>query len=244
LIFLLLLSGSLFRMPAHADDIVVAVASNFLPAMEEISRDFEEAHNHKVIVVGGSTGKHFAQISAGAPFDAFFAANSAFPARLENDGIAVSGSRFTYALGKLTLWSPDPHLVDSEGTVLAGADFHRLAIANPKLAPYGRAAKQVLSKLGLWDQLQPKIVRGENVGQTFQFVQTGNAELGFAAWSQIQHYVGESRVSYWHPPTSFYDPVEQQAVLIRDNSHTRKLMDFFREPRSLDTIRKHGYLLP
>ncbi|RKZ91942.1 MAG: molybdate ABC transporter substrate-binding protein, partial [Gammaproteobacteria bacterium] len=166
-----------------AEEIRVVVASNFTDAIREIAGRFEMKTQHKVSVISGSTGKHYAQISNGAPFDVFFAADVKRPELLEQQGLALPGSRFTYAVGKIVLWSPDQDYIDTSANVLKQGKFNHLSIANPKLAPYGRAAQQVLKKLGLWNKLQGRMVRGENIGQAFQFVKSGNARLGFVAFS-------------------------------------------------------------
>ena len=146
---------------------------------------FEKQSGHDVVLAPGSTGKHFAQIQNGAPFDVFLAADAERPKLLEEGGKAVSGSRFTYAVGSVVLWSPKNGLVDPEAEVLREGKFKRLAIANPRLSPYGKAAQQILENLGLWDSIKSRIVQGENIAQTFQFISTGNAELGFISLSQI-----------------------------------------------------------
>ncbi|MCL4165363.1 UNVERIFIED_CONTAM: hypothetical protein GTU68_033289, partial [Idotea baltica] len=153
--------------------------------MEALAVEFEAESGHEVVVITGSTGKHYAQIKNGAPFDAFFAADSERPKILETELIAVSNTRFTYAIGQLVLWSPDPNLIDSDGTALKTGSFRRLSIANPRLAPYGRAAQEVLENLGLWESAAKRIVRGENISQAMHFVQSGNADLGLLAYSQI-----------------------------------------------------------
>ncbi|RUM93867.1 MAG: molybdate ABC transporter substrate-binding protein, partial [Thiothrix sp.] len=169
-----------------ADNIHIAVASNFSDTIKQIPKYFKADTGHKVTLVFGSTGKHYAQIKNGAPFEAFFAADMKRPQLLDSEGLALPGSRFTYAIGKLALWSPTTGFVDKEGKALNEDNFHYLALANPKLAPYGKAAQQVLQQRGLWDSLSGRMVRGENIGQASQFVKSGNAELGFVAYSQIK----------------------------------------------------------
>jgi len=164
LFFLLPVVGNAFAAPVR-----VAVASNFIETLKVIAERFERETGHRVIISSGSTGKHYAQIINGAPFDLFFAADRESPALLEVQGYALPDSRFTYALGKLILWSPQPGYIDAEGKLLESDEVERLAIANPKLAPYGRAAQQVLQARGLWEDYQRRLVRGENIGQTFQF---------------------------------------------------------------------------
>jgi molybdate transport system substrate-binding protein len=227
-----------------AQDIRVAVASNFARAMTGIAERFEANTGHRVTLIFGSTGKHFAQIVNGAPFDIFFAADSKRPQLLEQQGIALQQSRFTYALGKIMLWSPRAKFVDSQGKVLEQGEFRHLAIANPKLAPYGRAAQEILLKLGLWETLQDRLVRGENIAQTFQFVKTGNAELGFVAYSQVIGPMKLQHGSYWHIPEEYYKPIEQQAVLMKDSVAARAFLEYVRSNEVLKIIRDNGYGTP
>jgi len=233
----------LLSAPAHAGsggNLRIAVAANFAPTLEQLAEDFRRQRPLAVTLVPGSTGKHYAQIRHGAPFDAFFAADAARPERLEQEGRIVPGSRFTYALGCLALWSPDPDRIDADGRVLAGDGFRRLAIANPRLAPYGRAAREVLEGLGLWSRLQPRLVRGENIAQAFQYVASGNAELGFVARSQVVDRPG----SRWLPAPVSHAPIVQQAVLLRDSEAGRAFLDFVRSPAARARIRAAGYGLP
>ncbi|MCB1905233.1 MAG: molybdate ABC transporter substrate-binding protein [Gammaproteobacteria bacterium] len=235
----LLIAGS-----AAGDEIRVAVASNFAETFTVIAERFERETGHRVIRITGSTGKHYAQIMNGAPFDAFFAADEERPQLLEQQGTAVPGSRFTYAIGKLILWSPQPDFIDTEGKRLADAKVRRLAIANPKLAPYGRAAQQVLQALGLWRSYQDRLVRGENIGQTFQFVNSGNAALGLVALSQVKRPGQPVKGSLWEAPQSLYSPIAQQAVLLRENQAARDFLAFVRNARSLRTMQDFGYGTP
>jgi len=230
---------------AEADQIRVAVASNFSSAVKALAAAFETQSEHEVKLVAGSTGKHFTQIKHGAPFEVFLAADADHPRRLENEALAVPDTRFTYAVGRLALWSPRDGLVDGEGQILKSADFRYLAIANPDLAPYGRAAEEVLASLGLWQDLQRRMVRGENIGQTFQFVVTGNAELGFVALSQVAAVATTiSPGSLWRVPQDLYDPIEQQAVLLRDTDAARAFLAFVRSEEARSIIRDHGYQTP
>jgi len=227
-----------------SDQVRVAVASNFVTAIRDLATAWEQASGQRAILVTGSTGKLYAQIRNGAPFDVFFAADARRPQLLESEDLALPGSRFTYARGLLVLWSPDPDRVDPDGEVLAGGDFKHIALANPRLAPYGRAAEQVLRALRQWDRLSSRMVRGENIGQAFQFVHSGNAELGFVARSQVR-YPGSSRTgSLWEPPQALYDPIEQQAVLLKDRPATRDFLNFTRSSAGLEIIRSHGYERP
>ncbi len=229
---------------AFADTIHVAVASNFTDAGKDIAKAFEQKTGHKVILVFGSTGKHYAQIKNGAPFAAFFAADVTRPELLEQEGVALPGSRFTYAIGKVVLWSPEPGLIDAHAEVLNKGDFRHLALANPKLAPYGKAAEQVLRAQGAWETLQGRMVRGENIGQTFQFVNSGNAELGFVAYAQIKRPDTAIPGSFWAPAQSLYNPIEQQAVLLKDQAAARDFLDFVKSETALEIIQHYGYAAP
>lgn len=227
-----------------ADKIQVAVASNFTEAIKSIAEHYEVSTGQKVTLIFGSTGKHYAQIINGAPFDAYFAADSKRPKRLEEEGVAVPGSRFTYAIGKIVLWSPKAGYVDSAGKVLEQSEFRHLAIANPKLAPYGKAAQEVLQGRRLWNVLKGRLVRGENIGQTFQFVKSGNAELGLIAASQVKRPDHSIEGSFWDVPQSLYSPIEQQAVLLNDNQAARAFLAFVKSDEALDIIRGFGYDAP
>jgi len=227
-----------------ADEIRVAVASNFSNAARALAQHFTHQSGHKVMLVFGASGKHYAQIRNGAPFDAFFSADVKRPERLEKEGLIVPDSRFTYAVGKLVLWSPDPHQVDATGAILENGDFRHLAMANPKLAPYGRAAQEVLKRLGHGQRLQNRIVRGENIGQTFQYVKSGNAELGFVAYSQIKYPDRPITGSWWAIPDSLYDAIDQQAVLLKENSSARAFLEFVRSRQGREIIRSFGYETP
>jgi molybdate transport system substrate-binding protein len=230
-------------LPASAAEIRIAVASNFGPAMQMIAKRFESQTGHEVILIFGSTGKQYAQIRHGAPFDAFFSADSQRPQQLEEDGVAVAGTRFTYAVGKLVLWSPVAGYVDPSGDILKSGDFKHLAIANPELAPYGIAAQQVLQSRGLWEPLASRLVRGESIAQAFQFVSSGNAELGFVAYSQIKQ-PGKLQGSYWDIPQSVYSPIEQQAVLLRDSEPARAFVQFIKSTEASKIIEAFGYQAP
>jgi molybdate transport system substrate-binding protein len=226
---------------ATADEIRIAVASNFAETLKDISALFEEQTGHTISVSSGSTGRHYAQIINGAPFEAFFAADVVRPRLLDDAGVIVPGSRFTYATGRLVLWSTEKGVVDDAGHILERGDFKHLAIANPKLAPYGKAAQQVLQARGLWVTLQQRLVRGESIGQTFQFVSTGNAELGFVALSQLSRPGQEPRGSHWTIPRNLYTPIEQQAVLLKDNKAAREFLAFVKSEQIRKLIRDYGY---
>ena len=222
----------------RAGEIRIAVAANFTAVARLLGRRFRAETGHEAIIVSGSTGKHYAQIIHGAPFDVFLAADAERPGLLETQQRIVAGSRFTYAFGRIVLWSADDALVDSAGLVLGQERFRRLAIADPGLAPYGRAAREALVALGHWDDLQDRLVRGKNVGQAFQFVGTRNAELGIIAASQI---VSETNGSAWPVPATLHAPIEQQAVLLRDRPAGRAFLAFLKSPAARDVIRANGY---
>jgi len=246
-IVLLALVITLFVLPQRksaSGQISIAAASNFMDAIKSLAQRFEEKTGHKVVLSFGSTGKLYAQIKNGAPFDAFFAADVKHPELLEEEKIALPGSRFTYAVGKIALWSSKAGFVDENGQVLKTDKFLHLAIANPELAPYGEAARAILQAKGVWDKLQPKIVMGENIAQTFQFVESGNAELGFVALSQLKRPDQPAQGSYWQAPQSLYPLIEQQAVVLKDGETVRAFMDFVRSDTALDSIRGFGYGIP
>ena len=229
---------------AAADQLRVAVASNFRPAMLQLAERFEEDSGRELTLIFGSTGKHYAQIVNGAPFDAFLAADAERPLRLEREGHALPGNRFTYAVGRLVLWSPSADLVDDKGGVLRSDRFRHLAIANPLLAPYGAAAREVLLALGLWEALQARLVRGENIAQAYQFVASGNAELGFVAGAQLVTRGTVAAGSSWEPPAALYAPIEQQAVLLSDSPAAHAFAAFLQSEEARALIRAAGYDLP
>lgn len=228
--------------PLAAGEARIAVASNFAPALRTIADNFARSSGHDIVLIPGSTGKHYAQIINGAPFDAFFAADAARPTRLEQDGRA--SDRYTYALGRLVLWSSMPGLVDPKGKILTTTSFRYLAIANPKLAPYGKAAQETLVRLGLWEKVQPRLVRGENISQTLQFVASGNAELGFIAKSQLRNPDTIITGSYWQVPAAFHAPIAQQAVLLSNSVIARAFMNYAKSPAAQEIISHYGYDLP
>ena len=233
-------------LPAHAAEVKVAVSSNFSAAIHALAPKFEQATGHEVRISTGSTGKLYAQIRNGAPFGVFLAADTRRPRKLDEAGFVATDGRFTYARGRIALWSPDPEQVAGRGT-LAKDDFRHLAIANPKTAPYGLAAKQTLQALGHWTDLKGTIVRGENIGQTHQFVASGNADLGFVALSQISGPNRPAEGSRWLVPQTHYDPIRQQAVLLKDhtdNPAARALVDYLQGAEAAEVIRSFGYALP
>lgn len=233
-----------FPLLACASEIRVAVASNFKPAMVPLVNMFESLSEHEVTVSYASTGKHFAQISNGAPFDLFLAADVQSPRLLEDSGHAVSGSRFTYATGRLVLWSRSTNTEADVTKILRNRDFRFLSIANPRTAPYGRAAKQLLQNLDLWDQLEGQIVRGENVAQAYAFVSTGNAEYGLLSLSQVSSPAGEAPGQAWLIPEDLYEPIDQQAAVITNNPSTLEFAEFLRGSKAVRIIEKFGYSAP
>ena len=229
---------------AHADTVSVAVAANFTAPMQKIAAAFEIDTGHKAELSFGATGKFYAQITHGAPFQVLLSADDTTPARLEREGKAVAHSRFTYAIGTLVLWSAQPGTVDAKGDVLKSGDFKHLAIANPKLAPYGAAALQVMEKLGVATALQPRLVQGENIAQTFQFVSTGNAQLGFVALSQVMADGKIRSGSAWQVPASLHEPIRQDAVLLmpgKDSAAASALLTYLRGSKARALIQSYGY---
>lgn len=229
---------------ALADEVHVAVAANFSLPMQAIAAGFERETGHTLVVSVASTGKFYAQIKHGAPFEVLLAADAETPAKLEREGFGVNGSRFTYALGKLVLWSTKAGYVDDRGEVLRRGEFNHLAIASPKLAPYGAAAVEVLTQLGLLKSLQPKLVQAENIGQAHQFVASGNAELGFVALSQVikDGRIGEG--SGWLVPDDLYQPIRQEALRLtpgQDKPGAAALMQYLQTDRAKAVIRSFGY---
>ncbi len=231
---------------AWAADVAVAVASNFAAPMHKIALAFEQATGHKAVLALGSTGKFYAQIRHGAPFQLLLAADEETPARLEREALAVAGTRYTYAIGRLALWSAQAGLVDERGAVLRSGRFERLALADPKTAPYGVAALQTLNSLGLRETLAPKFVQGESIGQAYQFVATGNATLGFVALSQVWADGRLTAGSVWQVPEALHAPLRQDAVLLakgRGQPAAQALLDFLRSETARGIIRSHGYRL-
>lgn len=231
--------------PAFAEQMLVAVAANFIPPFREIAVEFEKSTGHQLQVSGGSSGNFYTQIKNGAPFDVFFSADNERPKKLEDEGLGVKDSRFTYAIGRLVLWSPNADMVKGEET-LRSKNFKRLAIANPKTAPYGVAAMQTMQKLGLWESLQPHIVMGESIGQTIGFIESGNAHLGFVALSQIMDPKIKGKGSRWDVPTHLHEPIQQDVILLtkgKDNPAAKSLLDFMGGPQAKAIIERYGYEL-
>ena len=230
-----------------ADETLVAVAANFAKPMEEIADSFAKDTGHTAKLSFGSSGKFVSQIQNGAPFEVLLSADETGPAKLEADGFAVTGSRSTYAVGKLVLWSATPDFVDAEGKILATGNFKHLAIADPKLAPYGAAAVDYLQKRGLLDKLQPLLVLGENITQAHLFISSGNAELGFVALSQVMENGKISSGSGYIIPSDQYAAIKQGAILLNkgaDNPAAKALLDYFKSDKARAIISKYGYELP
>lgn len=231
----------------YADTTLVAVASNFTKPMTEIAAEFEKATGHTAQLSFGSSGKFVSQFENGAPFEVFLSADEKAPLKLEEAGLAVAKSRFTYALGKLALWSSTENYVDEKGEILAKGSFKHIALADPKLAPYGVATIEILKSKNLLDTLQPLFVLGENISQTHQFVSTGNAELGFVALSQVGENGKITSGSGWIVPQNLYSPIKQDAVLLTlgaENPAAKALLDYLKSAPALAIIKKYGYDLP
>ncbi len=222
----------------------MAVAANFTAPMKVIAQAFERETGHKAVLSFGATGQLYAQIRNGAPFSILLAADELTPAKLEKEGGGVTGTTFTYAIGQLVLWSKNPGRVDEQGEILKKGNFTKLAIANPKLAPYGAAAIEVLNHLGVMSQIKPKIVEGANIAQTFQFVFSENADVGFVALSQVFENGKLKQGSGWLVPTSMYSPIKQDAILLnpgRDNPAALALMQYLQSDAAKRVIQNFGY---
>jgi molybdate transport system substrate-binding protein len=241
---LLLCIALLSALTARAGEVQVAAAANLGATIQKIAAAFARDTGHRAVVALASTGRFYAQIRNGAPFVLLLAADGETPARLEREGHAVSGTRFTYATGRLVLWSAQPGLVDDKGEVLAKGGFEHIALANPKLAPYGAAAVETLTRLNLLERVRPHFVQGENIGQAFQFVATGNAPLGFVALSQVMVNGRIAKGSAWVVPAGFHTPIRQDAAILapgRDSAGAAALAAYLRGEKSRAIIRSYGY---
>jgi len=227
--------------PGLAGEVRVAVAANFATTLQRLAEDFAAQTGHTVVVSSASTGKHYAQISNGAAFDVFLAADVERPALLERRGLGVAGSRFTYAQGRLVLWVPAGGSLGDTRDYLAGAGFRRLAIANPRLAPYGRAAQQVLEGWQLWGRLQDRLVSGENIAQALQFVATGNAQAGLVALAQVLALPADQRGSYREIPSDLHAPIDQQALLLRASPPAEAFLAYLKGERAAVQMLEAGY---
>ncbi len=226
---------------AQADEVKAAVAANFTDVTKKLTPIFKEKTGHDLVASFGSSGKLTSQIENGAPFEVFLSADAARPKRLAESGMA--STPFTYAVGKLALWSADPAKVDGEGEVLK-SEFSKLAIANPKTAPYGAAAMEVLANLKLADSVTPRLVQGDSIAQTFQFVSTGNAEIGFVALSQVKALAPEEAGSVWVVPQELYAPIKQDATLLKkgeESAAAKAFLEFLQSPEAKAVIEQYGY---
>jgi len=230
----------------HAGEVSVAVAANFTTPMKQIAQAFEKDTGHKLTLAYGATGKFYAQIKNGAPFDVLLAADNTTPAKLISENAAIAGSQFTYAMGKLVLWSAKPAIVDQGGQVLKNGGFDHIAIANPKVAPYGAAALEVMKSLGVHDALQSKMVTGENIAQTQQFIHSGSALLGFIALSQVLKD-GKIEGSAWIVPSKLYTPILQDVVVLqkgKDKPAATDFLKYLQTKKAQTIITSFGYELP
>lgn len=230
---------------SSAENALIAVATNFATVAKQLQADFEQGSDHTLDFVAGSTGKLYAQITNGAPFDVLLAADRERPRRLEEAGLAVRGTRQTYAAGRLVLWSPDPQRLQGDGAmVLRTADFRSLAIANPRLAPYGGAAVETLQALNVYADVRARIVMGENVGQAHAMVASGNAELGLLALSSVESRGQARSGSHWTVPPELYAPIRQDGILLArgsDNPAARAFLQFLGSPPARELIERYGY---
>jgi molybdate transport system substrate-binding protein len=231
--------------PGQAAELRVAVASNFVEVLETLEASFADETGHQLVVTAGSTGKFYAQIRNGAPFDLLLAADQRRPRLLAEEGFGLPESLFTYATGRLALWSPDPMRIKGKGPQALQGNSHRyLAIANPKIAPYGLAAKETLKSLGLWEQEKSRIVQGENVGQVFALLSSGNAELGFVALSHVRSPRNGTRGSHWEVPAELHGPIRQDAVILeraKENPAAWAFCDFLKSAAARDVMARFGY---
>jgi len=243
-LLMLALAGIAFC--AHADVVSVAAAANFTAAMKKLAPLYEQQTGNRLAVSFGSTGQLYAQIRNGAPFEIFLSADTATPQQLIADGQAVAGSYFVYARGRLVLWSSAANYVDEDGSILQRRPLNKIAIANPKTAPYGQAALETLSALKLRETLQPKFVTGENIAQTQQFIRSGNVPLGFIALAQVQALPAAERGSYWLVPAQLHRPIEQGAVLLKGGNAkaAQTFLVFLKSPEAIAIIRQLGYEVP
>lgn len=242
--FVTLIAALFVAATAYADEMQVAVAANFTAPMKEIAAAFEKATGHKAVLAFGSTGKFYAQIKNNAPFEILLAADDETPTKLGKEGAAVAASQFTYAKGKLVLWSAKAAIVDDKGEVLKKGGFDHIALASPKLAPYGAAAVEAMKALGLHDALAPKFVTAENIGQTYQFVKSGNALLGFVALSQVTKDNQITEGSAWVVPANLYTPIKQDAIVLekgKGKPAAEALMKYLQSDVAIKVIRSYGY---
>lgn len=227
--------------PALAADTQVAVAANFTEPAKEIAAAFKAQTGHTAVLSFGSSGQFYTQMAHGAPYEVFLSADAERPQKAEHEGLGVPGTRFTYAVGRLVLYSKTPGLVDSKGAVLSSGKFEKLSIADPTAAPYGEAAVETLRKMKLYDALLPKIVKGASITQAYQYVATGAAEVGFVAQSQV---IAEQGGSRWVVPKTFHSPIDQQAILLKtgeNNAAAKAFLAFLKTPKAAAIIKRYGY---
>jgi len=237
---LALMTAAPLATPARADEVPVAVAANFTQPAKDIAASFQAVTGHTAVLSFGASGQFYTQITQGAPFEVFLSADNERPKKAVDEGFGVSGSVFTYAVGKLVLWSKTPGVSASEAALKQGK-FAKLSIANPKAAPYGVAALETIAALGLTEAIKPKLVEGNNITQAWQFVDTGNAELGFVALSQV---IGKTEGSSWVVPEKLYQPILQDAVLLKtgaDKPAAAAFLAFLKGPQARAIIEKYGY---
>lgn len=244
--WLIVLLSPLVIGSTHAAEVKVAVAANFAQPMKDIAAEFEKDTRHKINLTQGATGKFYAQITNGAPFEVFFSADDETPGKLVKEGKAIAGTQFTYAIGRLVLWSPDEKLVDQGGGVLKTERFKFLSIANAKVAPYGRAAVQTMQKLGVLNAIEPRVIQGESITQTYQFVTSGNAQLGFVALSQVWDNGKVKSGSGWIVPEDMHEQLKQDIVLLnpgKDSKAAAELLDYLKSDKARKIIERYGYKL-
>ncbi len=247
LVWITALLSSTVAETVQAGEVSAAVAANFTAPVQRIVEQFQKETGHTVKLSFGSSGKFYSQIKAGAPFDVFLSADEKNPKLLEQEGLAQADTRFVYALGRLVLWSAQPGLVDDKGAVLGKGGYGKIAIADPKLAPYGLAAQEGLQKMNLWDKVQGKLVTGESIAQAYQFAATGNADLAFIALSQITKDSKVADGSYWLVPADVYNPIRQSAVLLtaaKDKAAAQAFLAFLKGGKAQAIMRSYGYGLP
>ena len=241
-----LFASLVFSCQALAEQVQVAVAANFTAPLQAIAAEFEKDTGHSVLASFGATGQLYAQIQHGAPFEVLLSADESTPAKLDSEGLGVSGSRFTYAVGSLVLWSAKPGYLDGSDAALKANQYRHLAIADPKTAPYGLAATQVLDKLGLTDAVQGKLVTGQSIAKALHFIATGNAELGFVALSQVYQDGQLSSGSAWIVPAELHSPIRQDALILKKGEHNpaaAALTEYLKGEKAAKIIKSYGYQL-
>ncbi len=244
LISLCMCSVFLMAAKVQAVEIKVAVASNFANVLKEVAIEFQKDTGHQLAITPGATGKFYAQISNGAPFDVFLSADDETPRKLAQEGKAIASSQFTYAIGRLALWSPNPEMIDKTADILKTDKFKFIAIANAKVAPYGQAAVQTMQKLGVLTKIEPRVVQGESISQTYQFVSTGNAQLGFVAMSQIVENGKIKMGSAWIVPEEMHEQLKQDAVVLQSCKHMsacQALIDYLKSEKAKKLMASYGY---